>query len=328
MHEAPRSSRKSTEKSRAPSLSSPPMPHATVTVVTLRPLDELGPEEARTARGGRSPVRGGAHEPVVGRRIVLEMLDLSIAILRDHFALMVGLGALAWLPVRLLQPFIGAHVWERSAGGSMFGPSLSSLVNSGGSALAQCFGSALLARVVYAALEGREEALGPLLRAVFLRLHVVIGVALLTALATVAGTCACFVPGILISWKLSAAPMACVIEGQGVRQSLSRSWMLTRRGLWRWIFLSLMVTGISLPFSGISTMADWPGARAQAIAWTGLSGTSFDMVFVLVSSLLLGVAIALHSAMLTVYYADCRVRREGSDLELQHARLVAAEVSP
>jgi len=304
------------------------MPHATVTVVILRPLDELGPEQARSSRGGRSQVRGAALEPVVGRRSVFEMLDLSIAILRDHFALMVGLGALAWFPVRLLQPFIGSHVWERSMGsGSMFGPSLSSLVNSGGSALAQCFGSALLARIVHAALEGREVALGPLLRAVFVRLHVVLGVALVTAIATVAGTCACFVPGILISWKLSAAPMACVIEGQGVRQSLSRSWMLTRRGLWRWIFLSLMVTAIALPFSGISTMADWPGARAQAIAWTGLSGTSFDIVFVVVSSLLLGVAIALHSAMLTVYYADCRVRREGSDLELQHARLGAPEVA-
>jgi len=40
-----------------------------------------------------------------------------------------------------------------------------------------------------------------------------------------------------------------------------------------------------------------------------------------------GHAIALHSAMLTVYYADCRVRREGADLELQHAHLGTAEVS-
>ena len=304
------------------------MPHAPVTTVLLRPLDELGPEEARPAQRERSRGRGAANEAPLGRRDVFEMLDLSIAILRDHFALMVGLGALSWLPVRMLQPFIGAHVWEASIGeGAMFGPSVSSMANTGGAALAQCLSSALVAQVVHAALEGREVALGPLLRIVLVRLPVVFGVAFVTALLTVGGTCACFVPGLLLSWKLSAAPMVCVLEGQGMRQSISRSWMLTRRGLWRWIFLSLAVLLFVSPFQAITAMADWPGSRAQAIAWSGLSGTSFDIVFVLVSSLLLGVATALHSAMLTVYYADCRVRREGADLELQHARLDAAEAS-
>jgi hypothetical protein len=298
------------------------MPHASVSVVTLRPLDELGPEPARPARGGGAHAREAVHGPAVGGRGVLEMLDLSIAILREHFALLVGLGALAWLPVRLLQPFIGAHVWEDSIGtGAMIGPSLSSLVNTGSAALAQCFASALLARVVHAALEGREVALLPLLRNVLVRLHVVIGVALVSAIASVAGTCACFLPGILLSWKLSAAPMACVIEGQGLRYSLARSWLLTRRGFWRWLFLWLCVVLIGLPFTGITALADWPGARAQALAWSGLSGTSFDIVFVLVSSLMLGVAIALQSSVLTVYYADCRVRREGADLEAQRAQL-------
>ncbi len=301
------------------------MPHAPVTVVILRPLDELGPAPARAARRGPARRRSAPAEFVAGQRGVLEILDLAISILREHFGLLVGLGTLAWLPVRMLQPFIGAHVWEQSMGsGAMFGPSLSSLVNSGGAALAQCFGAALLARVVHASLEGREAPLGALLRAVLARLHVVFGLALVTAIATVAGTCACFVPGILLSWKLSAAPMACVIEGHGLRASIARSWLLTRRGFWRWLFLWLAVLLIGLPFTGIAALADWPGSRAQALAWSGLSGTSFDLLFVLVSALLLGVAIALQAAVLTVYYADCRVRREGADLEAQHARLASA----
>jgi hypothetical protein len=304
------------------------MPHAPVSVLILRPLDELEPEGARQARGERKRARGAAHDPAVGRRGVLEVLDLALAILREHFALMVGLGALAWLPLRVLQPFIGAHVWERSIGsGAMFGPSLAGLVNTGGAALAECFGAALIAQIVHAALQGREVAPGPLLRAVLARLHVVAGVALVTAVATVAGTCACFVPGLLFSWKLSTAPMVCVLEGQGLRQSISRSWMLTRKGLWRWFFLTVMVAAIVLPFRGITAAGDWQGSRAQALAWSGLSGTTFDVVYVLVSSLLLGVAIALQAAMLTVYYADCRVRREGADLELQRAQLGTAEVS-
>jgi hypothetical protein len=300
------------------------MPHSPVTVVILRPLDELGPEVSRPSRGARARARSVVPLPVSGRRGVLEILDLSIQILREHFALLVGLGALAWLPVRVLQPFLGAHVWEHSVqSGSLVGSSISSLVNTAGSALAQCFASALLARIVHAGLEGREVALAPTLRAVLARLHVVVGVALITAIGTTAGTCACLVPGILLSWKLSVAPIACVIEGSGVGASLGRSWLLTKRGFWRWLLLVASVLLIGLPFTGITVLGDLPGARAQVLAWSGLSGTPFDVLFVLVSSLMLGVAIALHSSVLTVYYADCRVRREGTDLEAQHARLAA-----
>jgi hypothetical protein len=298
------------------------MRHAPATVVTLRPLDELEPVALPPARASaRSAPRAPA-----GARSVLEMLDLALEVLRDRFALMVGLGALAWLPVRALQPFIGAHVWQSSmANGSMLGPSLGSLVNTGGSALAQCFGSALLARLVYDGLAGRESALLPALRAALARFHVVLGVALLTAVATAAGTCACFVPGILLSWKLAVAPMVCVIEDLGVGSSLQRSWLLTRRGFWRWVLLALCSTVIASPFSGIAVFTDFPGMRERALSFTGLSSGSFDALFVFVSSLVLGVVIALHAAIMTVYYADARVRREGADLEQDLARIRSAE---
>jgi len=292
------------------------MPHSPVTVVTLRPLDELGPAAPRRTRSDRARARSGAVAPAIGRRGVLEMLDLSIGVLREHFALLVGLGALAWLPLRALQPFLGAHRWEQSVqAGSVGGSVVSTFVNTGGAALAQCFASALLARIVHARLEGREVVLAETLRAVLTRLHVVVGVAIVTAIASTAGTCACFVPGILMAWKLSIAPMACVIEGAGVRASLGRSWMLTQRGFWRWLCLAFTAYVIGLPFAGISALGDFPGARAQVLAWSGLSGTAFDLLFVLLSSLMLGVSIALSSSVLTVYYADCRVRREGTDLE-------------
>jgi hypothetical protein len=300
---------------------------APATVVILRPLDELAPAPERAARGERGRARRAVEAPLAGRADVTEMLDRAVGILRDHFALMVGLGALAWLPVRALQPFIGPHVWEQQGDPStmMLGSSFGSLVSSAGSALSQCLASALLARIVHGELEGRPVAIWESLRFVLTRLHLVVCIALLTALATAAGTCACIVPGILLSWKLSVAPMACVIEGTGVRASLGRSMLLTRRGFWRWVFLSLCVFMIGLPFSGIGTLADWPGMRAQALAFTGLSGTAFDLVYALVSSLMLGAAVALHSSVLTVYYGDCRVRREGTDLEAQQARLSPAE---
>jgi len=117
-----------------------------------------------------------------------------------------------------------------------------------------------------------------------------------------------------------------VIEGTAVRESLGRSWLLTRRGFWRWVFLALAAGALGLPFSGLGSLADWPGMRAQALAWTGLSATAFDLVYAPLSALLLGVASALQAAVLTVYYIDCRMRREGSDLEALQARLQRAEV--
>jgi hypothetical protein len=301
------------------------MPHAPVTLVRLRPLDELGPQPAPAGRGARARVHLSEAGPEAGRRGTLEMLDLSIGILREHFALLVGLGALSWLPVRALQPFVGDHIWEQSRiAGSLGGWLFGTAANMLGSALAQCFGSALLARIVHAGIEGRSLSIAAALRAVLARLHVVIALALVTALATSAGFCACILPGFLLSWKLAVAPMACVIEGTGMSASLARSFALTRRGWWRWVFLAFTSFVIGLPFAGVAALGDLPGSRAQALAWTGLSGTPFDVCFVVVSSLALGVALALRSAALTVYYADCRVRREGADLEAQLGRLRSA----
>ena len=304
------------------------MPHVPLTVVVLRPLDELGEVSVRPSRAERARAHRAASTRATGKRGVLEMLDLAIGVLRDNFAVMVGLGALAWLPVRVLQPFVGAHVWIHTGSVSLVGPILGSSVSWAGAALAQSFSSAMIARLAFAALEGRKVDLGDALRAVLRRLHIVVGVAFVTALASSIGFCACVLPYFLLDWKLSCAPMACVVEGRGMRASLDRSFALTRRGLGRWVVLALCAWLIGLPFAGAATGADFPGVRAQALAWSGLSATAFDVCMVILSSLMLGVAIALRSCVLTAYYADCLVRREGADLEAEHARLATAEVRP
>src|SRR5689334_8493728 len=125
-----------------------------------------------------------------------------------------------------------------------------------GSALAQCVGAALLARVVFAEIEGRALPLGAALRGVLARLHVVIGLAFLTALASYLGMCCLVLPYFLVSWKLAVAPIACVIEERGLGASLRRSFALTRRGWWRWVFLTLSSYLIGLPFAGVAALGD------------------------------------------------------------------------
>ncbi len=299
------------------------MPHVPATVQLLRPRDDGSVMPAPRARAVlRAHVDAG---PVLaGRRSLPQTLDLALELLRARFARMLLLGALAWIPVRALQPFVGQQRWfGRMDTDVLLGQTLGSLASMGGTALAQCFGAALLARVVHAELEGRELALGEALRFVLARLHIVIAIAVVTAAASVAGFCACVVPWVLVAWKFSLAPYVCVIEDRGLGASLSRSLLLTTRGFWRWVLLASSSLLIGLPFTGISALADYPQVRARALGWSGLSSGTYDLLLVLVSALLLGAATALHAAIFTIYYADARVRREGSDLEPQLAALRA-----
>ncbi|MBK7641591.1 MAG: hypothetical protein IPJ19_00850 [Planctomycetes bacterium] len=302
------------------------MPHVSATTIQLRPLDELGPASAGHPRGAHEERRRSAG--VAGPVGVIEMLDLSIDLLRERFAVIVGLSVIAWLPVRALQPMIGAHTWDSGTNPFMLvGAGLSSVVNGMGAALAQFLCLALIARIVYAQLEGRTESLREAVVVVLRRVHVVVLVAMISALATGLGTLACFVPGIWFAWKLSVAPMACVIEGAGIGASMSRSFLLTRRGFWRWVLVALVSFCFGLPFAGLGQLLEYPGMHARVMAATGLSASALDLSWILVSSLMFGASVALRSCVLTVYYADCRMRREGSDLVAQQARLARAEAA-
>lgn len=301
------------------------MPHVPATVQLLRPRDDASVMLARRGRTARLDAQLEARPMAAGRRSLPQTLDLALEVLRLRFARMLLLGALAWIPVRALQPFVGQHNFARAGIEPLFGQSLGSLASLAATALAQALGAALLARLVHEDLEGRELSPWVALRFVFARLPAVLGIALVTAAASVAGLCACIVPWFLVAWKLSLAPFVCVIEDRGVFDSLRRSFQLTQRGFWRWALLAGASLLIALPFSGITALSDYPEARARALGWSGLSSGTYDLVLVLATSLLQGLATALHAAAFTIYYADARVRREGSDLGRELATLRRGE---
>jgi hypothetical protein len=62
-------------------------------------------------------------------------------------------------------------------------------------------------------------------------------------------------------------------------------------------------------------MRDW---TVDAVS---ISVPAYQALSIVVGSLFMGVAVAVQASILTVYYLDCRIRREGLDLETWIERL-------
>jgi hypothetical protein len=284
------------------------------------------------AAGRTEPVARGASEhgsprelrvedapPPLLPRSAGEILDLALEVLRDRFALIVGTCVLVWIPVRLLEPFIGSGAWaEREASlgqmTTMFLVLGSLAVASFLQILVQALSSAVVARLVFATLHGERPAVGAALGEAVRRVPGLIVIAILTALATSVGCCFFFVPFVYLQLKLALAPTAYVLEGVDVGVSLTRSFALTPGSFLRWLAVVVVVFFLAIPFTGVVAGAVQPQLRDYVIESVGMSAGAFDAILVIVSSIFMGFATALASVTMTIFYIDCRVRREGYDL--------------
>ena len=79
-----------------------------------------------------------------------------------------------------------------------------------------------------------------------------------------------------------------------------------------------------IPFASLGGLVDNPQIRAWMIDQLPMSPSAFDWTMVFFSSLFNGVAAAIRGVVVTVWYFDCRARRDGADLE---ARLSLAGAS-
>jgi hypothetical protein len=68
------------------------------------------------------------------------------------------------------------------------------------------------------------------------------------------------------------------------------------------------------PVSGLLVVFEVPEARSWIIDYFQWSEVTVGVVSILLGSLLLGVATAVQAGILTAYYMDLRVRRDGVDL--------------
>ncbi|GAB2841859.1 glycerophosphoryl diester phosphodiesterase membrane domain-containing protein [Microbacterium insulae] len=137
------------------------------------------------------------------------------------------------------------------------------------------------------------------------------------------------IAAIPLSWwlmiKLLLVPAAIILERATIGRAIARSWALTRGRFWSSlgvIFLISMIFGfvaqaVSIPFSllgsGLTTIIA-PTGDPEPSAIIGVIAVSlFTQVITL---LIQSVALVVQSTATALIYIDCRMRREGLDLDL------------
>lgn len=128
-----------------------------------------------------------------------------------------------------------------------------------------------------------------------------------------------------LSTKLALVPAAIILEHATILQAIARAWTLIRGRFW--VALGVILV-ISVTFSAISQVISIPlgflsGALTTIVAPTGdpdpaaIIGVLVVALLVQVVTLLIqSVAIVVQSTATTLVYIDCRMRREGLDLDL------------
>jgi hypothetical protein len=264
-------------------------------------------------------------------RSVGQLLDLSVDLFVERFAATVGLAFLMWLPVRaFLLVFEGSPATEPIelqtetawASGEL------ELATVGLLSLAiQTLVLALTTHLIYAEIQGRRMGLRPPLMGALRRAPALLLMSGISTLGIMLGFFCCCVPGLVLGYLWSIAPAALVLEDLGPIASLKRSVQLVRQNFGRWSGLMGVVLLLKLPYDMSVFALDLPWFREWADgaglpAWLPMLGN------VLLTSLLLAISGALSAIALTVFYLDCRVRREGFDLAMRLERLQQAEAAP
>lgn len=129
-----------------------------------------------------------------------------------------------------------------------------------------------------------------------------------------------------LSTKLMLVPAAIILEHQTIRGAIVRAWTLIRGRFW--VGLGVLVL-ISLTFGVLSQIVSVPFSLLTSGMTTILAPTGdpepgaivaliFGLVLTQVVTLLLqAVAVVVQSTATALVYIDCRMRREGLDLDLQ-----------
>jgi hypothetical protein len=300
---------------------------------TRSPLREEQRSRDRRERGPRAESRVEEAPPPLVPRGAGEILDLALEIIRDRFAVIVGTCVALWIPVRLLEPFIGSNTWQDRQ--DSLGPAASAifLILSLGltlflQILVQALSTAVVARLVYATIHGDPTPVRAALVEAARRALGLIVIAIVTGLATTAGCCLLFVPYVYLSWKLALAPSAYVLEGVDVGGSFTRSFALTPGCFVRWLVVMCVLLCLNGPFTGLVAGTANPNVRSFLIEHLSISSGVLDAILVVLSSIFMGLTTAIGTVAMTLLYFDCRVRREGYDLRRELAAMSARPDAP
>jgi hypothetical protein len=296
----------------------------------LRPADGPPDPSGGRARGlTRGETRDSDAVPL-HRRSAGEILDLGLEILKSRFAACVVISTLLWIPARILVQMTRVEGFQQNSTDpakqmeialASFGALGVSLVVM---SVVQVLTSAFVAQFVKASFEGRAMSVGDALRRSLQRLPGILVISIVIGLASVAGLVLCCVPYIFVLWRLSLAVLVYVLEDVSIGESLRRAIGLTSGSFLRWLGVVVVGGLMVLPISGSAGLGDMQPVRLFVQEHLSMSRAAYEIVLVAITSVFLGLATAIQTAIMTVYYIDCRVRRDGVDLHAWLARARAA----
>jgi hypothetical protein len=152
----------------------------------------------------------------------------------------------------------------------------------------------------------------------FAALPVAVGITILVILAAIPLT-------LWLSTKLLLAPAAIILEHATIRGAIVRSWTLIRGRFWPALGIIVIISlvfgaiaqVVSIPFSFLTTALTTIVTPTGDAAPSAIIGVVFGAILTQVVTLLIqSVAIVVQATATSIIYIDCRMRREGLDIDL------------
>jgi hypothetical protein len=274
-----------------------------------------------------------------------ELLDRTFSLYRRNFALFIGIAALPqllvlalqlaqiiFMPSRLTAPVVPPPTTELQASAVQFSTGrIISVIVIGIVGLIVYFIAYLFSQggTVFAVSElylGRSTTIGQSLSRVRGELGTLFGVIFLNGLVT--GICflLLIIPGIYMACRLCVCVPAALLENLGPRESLERSFGLTKDNAGRAFMILLLYVVIlyaalflfDVPFEiGVQSAAHDP---SMLRVWTSLMQVGNFVATVLVTP--------IFTIAASIFYFDLRVRKEAFDLQLMMNPLAGGVPAP
>ena len=257
-----------------------------------------------------------------------EILDRTFSLYRRHFILFIGITGLPHLLILGLnlgqvllmkmpdvtKPPFATQLQARGTGGLMAFGIVGLLVGVVVYMLAYLFSQG---GTIYAVSElylGRTTTIGASLRRVWGQLANLFGVSLLNGLAVMGAAILLLIPGIYVACRLITCVPAALLENLGPRESLERSFRLTKNNAGR-AFLIYLLYFVLLYVTALLFMT--PFGVLVAVYPKDPGMLRLSMALVQVGSFLAGILVGPFLLIATsIFYYDLRVRKEAFDLQL------------
>jgi glycerophosphoryl diester phosphodiesterase family protein len=251
-----------------------------------------------------------------------EILDRTFTLYRSNFLLFLGITAIPQLLVltlRLAQLFLIPSVAPGTAGiarsAAAFGASIivgivAAIVNT----IAYLLSQGATVSAVADLYLGRTPTIGASFQKVRGDLGTLFGVVVLNGLVVLVGFILLVIPGIYMMCRLLIAVPAAVLEDLGARNSLDRSFALTKDNAGR-AFVILLLYFVLLIM--IMSLFQFPATFGLAAA---KNNPAMFRMWMAIIQVLASVSAVLVTPFLTIatsaLYFDLRVRREAFDLQV------------